>query len=246
MGAKVGYDFGNSANSLEFDYLHFNNTSFNVGGSNGDPYSFAAIFFPDVILPDLASIDLVIHSQLKYNLNQYDIWLAHTFGSYVTNFNFKPSIGLRYASLEHNLTFDTPGAVKSHFEGVGPEICFDALYALGHGLGIIGHFDVASLASSVNASSYLTVNAFGINAAFKSPNIYRISNAITGRIGANFKYAFNNASSLTLEGGYQVISYSDAFDMIQGEVLPIEQHIVGINSDNFSLRGDYLSLTYHV
>ncbi|AUH73079.1 hypothetical protein [Legionella sainthelensi] len=44
IGAKVGYDFGNSANSLEFDYLHFNNTSFNVGGSDGDPYSVAAIF----------------------------------------------------------------------------------------------------------------------------------------------------------------------------------------------------------
>lgn len=45
VGAKDGYDFGSSANSLGFDYLHFNNTSSNVDGSQWHPYSFAAIFF---------------------------------------------------------------------------------------------------------------------------------------------------------------------------------------------------------
>jgi hypothetical protein len=249
IGAKLGYDFGSSANSLEFDYLHFNNSTSDVGGSEGNPVSFASIFFPDIVVPDPASLGINVHSKLAYNLNQYDLWLAHTFGSPVSGFSFKPAIGARYASLSHNLTFDVPGAVKSNFEGVGPEIGFDAHYALGHGFGIIGHFDDAILASRVDGSSYITVPEFGINSAFDSPDNNRVSNAITGRLGADYQYVFNNGSSLALEGGYQAMNYSDAFDIIQGDVSPFAsagQHIVGISSNDFSLRGPYLSLTYHV
>lgn len=247
IGAKLGYDFGNSANSLEFDYLHFNNSTSDVYNAADHPAtSFGAIFFPDITAPDPASLGINIKSKLAYNLNQYDLWLAHTFGSSVSNLSFKPSIGVRYASLSHNLTFDNPGAVKSNFQGLGPEMGFDAHYTLGYGFGIIGHVDDAILASRVNGSSYLEVPEYGINAAFNSPDNNRVNNAITGRLGADYKYAFTNGSSLALEGGYQAMNYSNAFDIIQGDVIPQEQHIVGISSNDFSLRGPYLSLTYHV
>ncbi|MCD6045240.1 MAG: hypothetical protein K0R48_403 [Gammaproteobacteria bacterium] len=245
IGAKLGYDFGASANSIEFDYLHFTNSTSDVSGSEGDPASFGSIFFPDLIVPDPASLGINVHSKLSYNLNQYDLWLAHTFSSSVPNFSFKPAIGVRYATLSHNLTFDTPGAVKSNFQGLGPEIGFDAHYTLGYGFGIIGHFDDAILASRVDGSSYISNPPYGINAAFDSPDNNRVSNAITGRLGADYKYVFSNGSSLALEGGYQAMNYADAFDIIQGNAIAAEQRIVGISSNDFSLRGPYLSLTYH-
>jgi hypothetical protein len=88
---------------------------------------------------------------------------------------------------------------------------------------------------------------------FNSPDANRVSNAVTARLGADYKYVFTNGSSLALEGGYQAMQYSDAFDIIQGSVTqppasgePLNQHIVDVNTDNFSLRGPYLTLTYHV
>ncbi len=241
IGAKVGYDFGASANSLEFDYLHFNNSTHGYNTSAGSPESFGAVFFPDVVLPNPASIGLVSDAKLAYNFNQYDLWLGHTFA--VSGFSFKPEIGARYASLSHNMTFAAPGYIKSDFQGLGPEMGFDAHYDIWRGFGVIGHLDDAVLASNVDGSSALGFAP--INAQFDSPTSKRVSNAVTGRLGADYKYVFTNGSSLALEGGYQAIEYSDAFDMIQGDV-GATQHIVGIDSTDFSLRGPYLSLTYHV
>lgn len=250
IGAKVGYDFASSANSLEFDYLHFNNSTNAVNTSAGAPDSFASVFFPNVVVKNPDTINLISDAKLAYNLNQYDLWLGHTFGS-SSNFTFKPEIGARYAGLSHNMTFAAPGYIKSNFEGVGPEMGFDAHYELGYGFGVIGHLDDAVLASRVDGSS--AVNFGPINAMFNSPDANRVSNAITARLGADYKYVFTNGSSLALEGGYQAMQYSDAFDIIQGDVTqppasgePLNQHIVDVNSDNFSLRGPYLTLTYHV
>lgn len=244
IGAKVGYDFGASANSLEFDYLHFNNSTHGYNTSAGSPESFGAVFFPDIVLPDPASIGLISDANLAYNLNQYDLWLGHTFGSAVSGFTFKPAIGARYASLSHNMTFAAPGYIKSDFQGLGPEMGFDAHYEIGYGFGVLGHLDDAILASNVEGSSFLGFAP--INAQFDSPTSKRVSNAITGRLGADYKYVFANGSSLALEGGYQAMQYSDAFDLIQADALPNEQHIVDVNTNDFSLRGPYLTLTYHV
>lgn len=251
IGAKVGYDFGTSANSLEFDYFYFNNTTKDTADFKDNPSSFASMFFPNIMVSNPASFGITIHSKLEYTLNQYDLWLAHTFGSPVTGFSFKPAIGVRYASLSHDLTFDVPGAVKSDFDGIGPEIGFDAHYALGHGFGILGHFDDALMASRVNGSSYIEVEDFGIHSAFKAPDNNGVSNAVTGRVGADYQYVFNNGSSIALEAGYQAMMYADAFTIIQGNVASpvtptVGQQITTTNSDDFSLRGPYLSLTYHV
>jgi hypothetical protein len=152
IGGKVGYDFASSANSLEFDYLHFNNNTNAVNTSAGAPDSFASVFFPNVVVKNPETINLISDAKLAYNLNQYDLWLGHTFGS-SSNFTFKPEIGARYAALSHNMTFAAPGYIKSNFEGVGPEAGFDAHYELMHGFGIIGHLDDAVLASRVDGSS---------------------------------------------------------------------------------------------
>ncbi len=249
IGAKVGYDFGASGNSLEFDYLHFNNSTHGLNASDGSPTSFASVFFPDVVIPNPAAIGLVSDANLAYNLNQYDLWLAHTMGSPTSGFSFKPAIGVRYASLSHNMTFAAPGYVKSDFQGLGPEMGFDARFGLGYGFGIIGHLDDAVLASNVTGSSHVEAAAFGLNSTFDSPENQRVSNSVTGRLGADYKYVFTNGSIIALEGGYQAIQYSNAFDIIQGNVspgIPAGQHITAINTDSFSLRGPYLSLTYHV
>lgn len=248
FGVKVGYNFASSANDLEFDYFHFNNSTTGYNTSAGNPYSFASVFFPNVVIPDPASVDLISNAKLAYNMNQYDLWLGHTFGSAVSNFTFKPSIGVRYANLSHNMTFAAPGYIKSNFEGVGPEMGFDAHYGLPHGFGIIGHVDDAVLASRVDASSGVEAAAFGLNAAYSEPNNNRVSNAITGKLGADYKYVFTSGSSVSLEGGYQATQYSNAFDMIQGNVNygGPTQHIVDVSSDDFSLRGPYLTLTYQV
>ncbi len=255
IGAKAGYDFASSANSLEFDYLHFNSSTPALINS-GDTYSLGSIHSPNVVVP--GSVGLVADAKLAYNLNQYDLWLAHTFGSAVSDFTFKPAIGIRYASASENETvaisdyaFANAGSAKltSDFQGLGPEMGFDAHYKLGYGFGVIGHFDDAVLASRISGSSLVDyIPSFGVNSVFKLKDSNRVSNVVTARLGADYKYVFTNGSSLGLEGGYQAIQYSDAFDITQGNVntTPYGQHIVGVSSEDFSLRGPYLTLTYHV
>lgn len=250
VGAKLGYNFGESANDLEFDYLYFHSNTHAVNDSSGNPQSFGSVFF-NVNLPNPASIDLVSDANLVYNFNQYDLWFGHTYSQSPNGFMFKPSIGLRFANMSHELHF-TAGNVKSDFEGVGPEIGFDVRQGLGSsGFGLVGHFDGAVMASSVDASSKL---AFGtLNGKFKSPDQDRTTSALTGKIGLDYRYTFNNASVLALEGGYEAIRYAGVFDMIQADAVVVDQpgnfltqQIGTISTDNFSMMGPYLSLTYYI
>ena len=257
IGAKAGYDFASSANSLEFDYLHFNSST-SVGFDSAGLYSIGGIISPNIIFPDPSSVGAAGNEKLAYNLNQYDLWLAHTFGSSVSDFIFKPAIGIRYASISRNdtatsLSYNTViggGQQSSDFQGLGPEMGFDAHYKLGYGFGVIGHFDDAVLASRISDSGEnISIPSFGLNSVLKLKDSNRVSNVVTARLGADYQYVFTNGSSLGLEGGYQAMQYSNAFDIVQGDLNitgPYEQHITGVSSEDFSLRGPYLTLTYHV
>ena len=50
--------------------------------------------------------------------------------------------------------------------------------------------------------------------------------------------------SLALEVGYQAAEYWDSVDLIQGEALTTR--IVDIETNDFSFKGPYINLTFHV
>ena len=255
VGAKLGYNFGESANNLEFDYFYLNNKTHAVNDSSGNPSSFGSVFF-NINIPNPASIDLVSDAHLEYTVNQYDLWFGHTYSQSPDGFMFKPAIGVRFADLEHDMTFAAPGYVKSSFQGVGPELGFDVRQGFSSsGFGLVGHFDAALLASSVDGSSGLAFPP--LNEEFKSPSQERVSSAFTGKLGLDYRHTFSNESMIAIEGGYQATRYSDAFDIVEADaVIPVvnqsgtvvgaTQQIQDIHTDNFSFMGPYLSLTYYI
>lgn len=247
---KLGYDFPLSANNIEASYFHLSNNTHavNTFASTGS-IGFGSVLFPDAVIPIAAVPGLVSDAYLKYTLDQVDLKAGRKYTDISGGFSLRPSFGLRYAELKHNLTFAAPGNVISEYKGVGPLLSLDANYKLGHGFGLVGYFDYALLMGNISSNSYLNlvINNVPTNFAFTWPSGERVVNSLTGRLGVDYSHIFASASQVTIEAGYQASEYLNAMDTIRGFVFGGGvQHIAGHETNSFSFRGPYASLTVHI
>ncbi|HBB7077298.1 TPA: hypothetical protein I8649_001986 [Legionella pneumophila] len=245
-GFTFGYDVPNSANNIELNFFRLSNDTHAVNGLADGPISFGSVFFPDAAFGPLPA-GFVSDAHLKYTLNQVDFRVGRKYTDANGHFSLKPSLGLRYADLEHSLTFIAPGNVISDYKGAGPLFSLDGNYRFANsGFGLVGHFDYALLVGQINSNSF--VNLGGFNFQFASPKTDRIVSSVTGKLGVDYSYMFSNAASVTLEAGYQVSDYINGIDIIRGTlgfVPGTVQHIAGIESTSFTYRGPYVTLSVH-
>jgi len=275
-GVNVGYDFPCTAYGIEFDYFKFNNKTHAINNLLDNPASFASIFFPSGVFPigtdaDLTSI--TSNAYLRYQYNQADLKVTRQFNG--CGFQLQPAIGVRYANLEHRLTFSSPatltipgdmsfinflfdGEVKSKFDGAGPLLTLDANYGLGCGFGIAGRFEGALIAGQITPTSFIaptTVTttslspsgtARTVTTTNHTPKTDRLVTNVGGKLGLNYSYCFCNRSSVTLEVGYQAAKYYDAVDIIQGSFNTPEFRVTGTTTENLTITGPYANLTCHL
>lgn len=241
---KLGYDFPLSANNIEASYFHLSNNThavntFESTGSIG----FGSVLFPDAIIPPTSGF--VSDALLKYTVDQVDLKVGRKYTDISGGFSLRPSLGVRYAELDHSLTFAAPGSLISEYQGVGPLLSLDANYKLGHGFGLVGYFDYALLMGNISSNSY--INLGGVNFGFSWPSGERVVNSLTGRLGVDYSHIFASASQVTIEAGYQASEYLNAMDTIRGFIVDGGiQHIAGHETNSFSFRGPYASLTVHI
>jgi|GEM_PF-1978055 len=249
-GFNMGYVFPNSRNDLEFSYFHLNNVEHVIHGPEG-AYSFGAILFPDIAFIDPALLDIQANSRLKYNFNQYDLLLGHKFKELIGNFELITSFGLRYANLQHHLTFVSPGSAISKYSGIGPLMALDGRFNLWQsGFSIVGHLDGSVLDGTVESRSSVFFLP-GSYYAFKVPDENRVVPTVRARLGADYGYTFSNQSVLDLELGFEAAEYINPFDIVQGSLLAfsvfppgVTPKIAGIQSTNFSYQGPYATLSF--
>lgn len=183
----VGYDIGCTANNIELAYQHLNNTDNLHNDLVDGPFSYSEYFFANVNIPaqfiDSATTPFFLtgldsNTSLEYTFDKVDLTVGHHFHDVCGGFKLHPSIGVRYAKVDHhyrnnleaNLSYPTfapadvlfpysvNNGVDSKFNGAGPVFGLDARYGCFGGFGLVGHFDYSVLAGRVNSSSYYTFN----------------------------------------------------------------------------------------
>jgi hypothetical protein len=240
----IGYDFAESANSIEFNYFHLKNSTNAVNVADGANL-FSSYFFPGATFPPTP--DFVSNATLKYTVNQADIKLARRYSQMDGLYSIRPAMGVRYAELKHDLSFIAPGYVRSEFSGAGPMFSVDGSYKLGHGFHLLGYFDSSLLVGNVDAKNYLSFG--GGTTYFTKPNHDRLVTTISGRLAVDYTYGMANGMNIAIEGGYQASEYFNAFDLLRGNVVfnpaLAGNGIQDIITTNFAVTGPYIKLAMH-
>ena len=242
--ATLGYDVPMTANNIEGSYLYLNNRSharhtFEEDNSIG----FGSVLFPDATVSPTPNF--VSNAYLRYKLDQADLKVGRKYTDVNHNFFLHPSIGVRYASLQHSLIFAAPGNVISKFRGAGPLFSIEGNYGLAYGFGLVGYLDYALLAGQSKAHSYVVLGSNSFS--FKWPKRDRITSSATLRIGADYKVkSMPMFSDFKIEAGYQVNQYINSLDTIRGTIaFGGIQRINGLETNSFGFRGPYVSVAVH-
>ncbi|WP_231296897.1 Lpg1974 family pore-forming outer membrane protein [Fluoribacter dumoffii] len=247
----LGYDIPMSANNIEINYLYLENKTHAVNSfANGSSF-FGAILFTDVFIPPTPGF--VSDAYLTYRVDQADVKAGRKYSDVSGVFSIRPSLGVRYAQVKHNMSFAAPGLITSKFSGAGPLISLDGHYNLWRGFGLLGYFDYALMAGSLDASSEVTLA--GNTISFTWPKRNRVVNNITGKIGLDYTHTLTNTATWTAAVGYQINEYLSAMDTVRGvtgltfgvngapNMGP--QRIAANETNNFSFQGLFLNLTLH-
>ncbi|STY29875.1 major outer membrane protein [Legionella wadsworthii] len=241
----LGYDIPMSANNIEINYLYLKNRTHAVNSFANGSFLFGSILFPDASIPIEAMPTLVSDAFLTYRIDQGDVRVGRKYSDTSGVFRIRPSLGVRYAQIRHDLTFAAPGTVTSKFSGAGPLFSVDAHYGLPYGFGLLGYFDYALMAGSMQSFSQVFL---GTNFSFSWPQRNRVVNNIVGKIGLDYTHPFSTTASWTAAVGYQINEYLSSMDTLRGftgigGLGP--QRIAGNETNNFSFQGLFLSLTLH-
>ncbi|WP_115700624.1 Lpg1974 family pore-forming outer membrane protein [Legionella sainthelensi] len=241
----LGYDIPMTANNLEVSYLYLNNKTHAVNSFANGSILFGSILFPDATIPVDFDPGLVSDAYLSYRVDQVDVKAGRKYTDNSGVFTIRPSLGVRYAQIKHELTFAAPGDLNSKFSGAGPLFGLDGHYNLWNGFGLLGYFDYALMAGSMQSYSAVFL---GSNLSFNWPKRNRVVNSVTGKIGLDYTHQLHNASTWTAAVGYQINEYFSSMDTLRGftgigNLGP--QRIAGNETNNFSFQGLFLSLTLH-
>lgn len=242
-GVQAGFDIPMTANNVEVNYLQLNNTTPAVNTFANGAFSFGSVLFPDGTInaadfPSLASV-----ARLIYKVDQIDLKAGRKYTDVSGKFYIRPSLGVRYAQLKHELPFVQPGNAMSKYNGTGPMFSVDANYLLGYGFGLVGYFDYALLAGTIKSNSFVFL---GQNFIYTWPSTDRIVHNTTARIGLNYSHTLTNSSTFNIEGGYQVNEYLNSMDTTRGWIaFGGTPHIAGHETNSFAFHGPYATLTVH-
>lgn len=240
--AKVGYDIPGTANNVEINYLFLHNGTHALNDFSDGSTGFGSILFPDAFV--FPTPDFVSDALLVYKVNQVDGKVGRKYTDVSGVFHFRSSLGVRWAELHHALRFAAPGDMISRFNGTGPMFSLEGRYGLPWGFGLTGYFDYAFLIGNSYTHSHVVL--VGNDFSFIWPKRNRVVNAVTGKIGLDYVYTYHDLGYFTLEGGYQVNEYFSALDTIRGTLgFGTVQRINGLETNNFSIQGPYISLSWH-
>ncbi|RUR05647.1 Lpg1974 family pore-forming outer membrane protein [Legionella sp. km772] len=239
--AKLGYDIPGTANNVEINYLFLNNGTHAVNDFSDGSIGFGSILFPDATVPPTPGF--VSDALLTYKVSQVDGKVGRKYSDVSGAYQIRTSVGVRWAELKHSLVFAAPGNMISRFQGTGPLFSLDGRYGFGSNFGLVGALDYGLLIGQANSHSFVNL---GTNYGFEWPKRNRVVNSVTGKLGIDYTYNYSNLAQFTLEGGYQVNEYFNAMDTIRGTLgFDSIQRINGLETNDFSVQGPYVSLTVH-
>lgn len=263
-GAKIGYDFGCSANTLELEYFHLDN-SFGVGERESDAslLTVSTPFFPNVYF-NLPVSGIDFDDNLNYKLDQVTFLAKREYQDRCGRFSLTPSFGVRWADMKHNHDFAL-GQVYSEFDGVGPVLGLDGSWGFYQCLNLVGRFDYSPIIGKSKTHSRIRVpvtgsafiapnnNVTGAESVFDAGKSNRVVHNLNAKIGVNYNYTFCSGSQAIFELGWKASEYVNAFDSIQGNYQNTFdgvgtqqfQNIIGIVSNTFSVQGPYLDAVWH-
>ncbi len=263
----LGYIFPDSGNDVQASWTHFSHSTTDSAGFSGlglDVITRAGReFFGD---SDTDNVTASSNADFKYDTVDLDV------GQYIsvgTRLQTRLFMGLRYAQVKNNLT-DTytgaftvtgaPGATlvdpafsdvenyNSKFTGIGPRFGVDATYHVGNCFGVVGHVAAALLVGRVETSTNLSYSASDTpsisSLSVNADNQTRVVPAFDAQLGIDYTWPIsNNASSLTIEAGWQVTQYIDAIDRLNTTT---DGDSVTRVTSNVGFDGPYLSLNYRM
>ncbi len=125
----------------------------------------------------------------------------------------------------------------------------DATYHVGDCFGVVGHVAAALLVGRVETSSGSTYSVSGVSAVSYSTstdNLTRVVPAFDAKLGFDYTWPIqNDASSFTVEAGWQVTQYVDAIDRVTTGGGVSGSGNAGLRSTSgIGFQGPYLSLNY--
>ncbi len=263
----LGYIFPDSGNDVQASWTHFshNNTdSINFG--NGSTFDVITRAGSEYTSNDNSVTNLAVSSDADFKYDAVDLDV----GQYIsvgTRLQTRLFAGLRYAQVRNDLTdtyagdfsgagdgtpallapipFSDVEVYNSKFTGIGPRFGVDATYHVGNCFGIVGHVAAALLVGRVETSTNLSFQESGVSPSSVSvtaDNQTRVVPAFDAQLGIDYTWPIsNNASSFTVEAGYQATQYVDAIDRLNTtfDGSPVTRVTSGVG-----FNGPYLSLNY--
>jgi len=237
LGFRVGfgYIFPDSGNDVQVSWTHFDHNS-------TDSYT----YIPEPVFSSGVTKTNSGDASFKYDAVDLDMGQYLSIG---TRLQTRVFVGVRGAQLKSDMTgtfaypsaTPTPGVSvrNSKFTGIGPRMGIDTSYHVGDCFGIVSHFATALLVGNVDNSQVFTSEGQGGNITNNTTDTQtRVVPAFDAKLGVDYSIPFkNNASSLSIEGGYQVTQYVDVQDRITDGVT---------KTSSIGFNGPYLSLNFKV
>ncbi len=251
----LGYVFPNSGNDAQINWTHFNHTD-----NDSAPFVNALNGSITVITRAGNSYEFDggtgnSSNDVKYDAVDLDMGQYLSIG---TRLQTRLFAGLRYAQIKSDLTdtymghsgfattfvsYNEVDSFNSKFTGIGPRFGVDATYHVGNCFGVVGHVAAALLVGRVDTSSGATYSSSGESTSSFSTtadNQTRVVPAFDAKLGIDYSWPINNdASSFTVEAGYQATQYVDAIDRVTtGDLAGVR------TTSGVGFNGPYLSLNY--
>jgi len=235
-----GYIFPNSGNDVQVNWTHFDHST-NASTSIANP-AFS-------IIPASTSTNSA-DASFKYDAVDLDVGQYLSIG---TRLQTRLFVGVRGAQLKNDVTYTQSNSLApaypnvqtttSKFTGIGPRMGVDTSYHVGNCFGIVAHFATALLVGNVDSNTTVSESGNSRISNFTTDTQTRVVPAFDAKLGVDYSIPFkNNASSLSIEAGYQVTQYVDAIDRIHA----LEQSTSTTTTSSVGFNGPYLSLNFKV
>jgi len=244
FGVGLGYVFPNSGNDVQVKWTHFNHDTSNTINLNPVPAGTVA--------------NRSSNASFKQEAMDLDVGQYMSIG---TRLQTRLFAGLRGVQLGNDVTMNQvvtdqeqsstiAGTFNSKFTGIGPRVGIDTSYHVGDGFGVAAHLATALLVGQVEtgANGVLTTQKGSETlitvASATTDKQTRVVPAFDAKLGVNYSVPFkNNASSMTIEAGYQVTQYVGAIDRVHvASADDLSNATLKTSSVGFS--GPYLSLNF--
>lgn len=147
----------------------------------------------------------------------------------------------------------------SKFNGIGPLIGVNVAYDTCYGIGLLGEATMSGLIGTMQSNTNFIGSApellalFGQTTNYQTitdQNVYQVIPGFSGKLGIDYKYAFNNVI-LSASAGYQAAVYINAISQYQPSSLVLGEGLStgGIFVDtmahrlsNYSVQGPFLNI----